>query len=206
MKCKICKRETDVVHLINRVEVHVCDHCSKIIFYNVAKSVAFNKTIFDIGAKKERKPVEQHPEIAADVLTYLYTELLKQRDAFTPDKIPQGYLELISARVNYGHTVEELKAVAYLKYKEWVNGENEKYIRADTLYRPTNFKRYLAEVEVKKPNWKVVSTADQKKIIKELNSYGIGGATDETDKLAKKLMATGYTRKEFLNNYLKEKI
>lgn len=206
MKCKICKSETDVVHLINRVEVHVCDHCSKIIFYNIAKSVAFNKTIFDVGAKKERKPVEQHPEIAADVLTYLYCELLKQRDAFAPSNVPQGYLELISARINQGHTVDELKAVTYLKYKEWSNTDQQRFIRADTLYRPMNFKRYLSEVEVKKPNWKVVSTTDQKKIIKELNSYGISGATDETDKIAKKLMATGYTRKEFLNNYLIEKI
>ena len=206
MKCKICNTETDVKLLIKRVAYPVCEDCTKSIALTFVQAAAGNKTIFDIGAKKERKAVEKHPEIAADVLTYLYCELLKQRDAFSPNALPQGYLELISARVNQGHTVEELKAVTYLKYKEWNNTDQQRFLRADTLYRPMNFKRYLSEVEVKKPNWKVVSTTDQKKIIKELNSYGIGGATEETDILAKKLMATGYTRKEFLNNYLIEKI
>lgn len=205
-ECKICDNKTDVRIEIQRVDYPICESCSKIIFFSVAKSVALNKTIFDIASKKERKPIEKHPEIAAEVLTYLYKELLKERGEFTPDKIPQAYLDFISSRINEGHTKDELKAVAYLKYKEWGNTEKQIYVRADTLFRPTNFKRYLAEVEVKKPNWKVVSTREQKAIIKELNSYGIRGATDETDALAKELMATGYNRKDFLNLYLKEKI
>jgi len=204
MNCRICNCETDVNHEINRVDYPICDECTMTIFFNVAKAVKYNKTIFDISAKKERKPVEVHPEISRQVLSFLYNDLLKQDVSF--DKIPKAYLEFISARVNDGHTLEELKAVAYIKWEEWKDDINKKYLRPDTLYRPMNFKKYLAEVQIKKPKWNVVSTAKQKEIIKQLNTYGIRGATDETDILAKELMATGYAKREFLNLYLKEKI
>lgn len=207
MECKLCKSETDITFEIKRVDYPICDTCASSIFLAQARAYALNKTIFDISRMKERKPVEIHPEIASDVLNYLYGTLLKERNSFTPDSVPKAYLEFISARVNEGHTVDELKAVAYLKFKEWNKTDKQIYIRPDTLYRPKNFKRYLSEVQVKKPKWNVVSTKEQKAIIKELNSYGVRGeCNDDTDKLAKELMATGYNKKEFLNLYLKEKI
>lgn len=165
------------------------------------------EVLLRVSMPQSRQPVERHPEISAEVLNYLYGTLLKQRNDFTPENVPKAFLEFISARVNEGHTVDEMKAVAYIKHKEWKGTKDEKYIRADTLYRPTNFQRYLAEVQAKKPKWNVVSTKEQKAIIKQLNSYGVRGErNEETDRLAKELMATGYNKKEFLNLYLKEQI
>lgn len=164
-------------------------------------------TTIRISIPRERQVVEKHPEIASEVLNYLYGTLLAKRNDFTPEKVPKAFLVLISDRVNDGHTKEEMKAVAYLKFKEWQGTDKEEYIRADTLYRPTNFQRYLAEVQTKRPKWNVVSTKEQKAIIKELNSYGVRGECNEdTDRLAKELMATGYDKKHFLNLYLIDKI
>jgi hypothetical protein len=101
-----------------------------------------------------------------------------------------------------------MKAVAYLKYNEWKDdAKMASFIKPDTIFRPKNFQKYLAEVEIKKPKWNIVSTDDQRKIIKELNSYGVKGeCNEETDALAKKLIKTGYNKKDFLNLYLLEKI
>ena len=207
MRCKICDSETEVTFEIKRVDYPICVSCSSTIFLSQARAYALNKSIFEISENKIRKPVNRHPEIAAEVLNYLYGTLLKQRNDFTADNIPKGYLYYISARVNDGHTMEEMKAVAYLKYNEWKDTDKMVYVRPDTLYRPQNFARYLSEVQVKKPDWKIVSTDKQKRIIKELNSYGIKGqCNDETDALARELMATGYDRKNFLNLYLINKI
>lgn len=209
MKCKICDETTDNVYLINGFDVEVCQKCSKQIFFTVAKALAQNRTIFDINARSEREPVTLHREMVADVLNYLHVDLLKIRKSkYNVETLPVAYLKLISARINNGHTLEELKAVAYYKYKEWYGDDvMKKFIRVSTLYGRTNFENYLAEIGNNMPKWNVVNTAEQRKIIKELNSYGVRGEVNAyTDKLAKQLMKLGYTKKHFLNLYLINKI
>jgi uncharacterized phage protein (TIGR02220 family) len=209
MNCKICNEETDAQIEVNSTDVPICDKCGGSLFLNMAKAYVSNKTIWDIGNRKERKPVEKHPEISADVLNYLYKNLLKRkRPEYKADDIPDSYLNDISNRVNDGHTKEELLAVCYFKYKEWVGDPKmAKYIQASTLFKKSNFGKYLAEVAHKIPNNIRINNTDQRAIIKELNSYGIRGEVNETtDKLAKELMASGYENKLFLNLYLKEKI
>lgn len=210
MNCKICNQETDVLILVKRKDIPVCDVCSRAIFKHVALAVAENKTVFDVQKKLVREPVERHPEITSEVLNYLYHSLLKSKThpKYTPDSVPKAYLEHISARVNEGATMEELKAVCYFKHKEWGTDQRmRKYLRAGTLFLKSNFEKYLAEHGHKIPKMKAVSTTRQREIIKELNSYGVKGiANDQTDRLAKELMSTGYDNKPFLNMYLKEKI
>lgn len=210
MNCKICDTDTDVKHEINRMDVYICESCTKSIFYNVAMSVKYNKTIFDIGAKKQRKAVEVHPEVASEILNYLYHSLLKSKTHpdYTPETVPKSYLQLISTRINDGATVEELKTVCYFKHKEWRGDRTmSKYLRAGTLFLKSNFEKYLAEHGHKIPEMIRVNNPDQRTLIKELNSYGARGmANEETDALAKKLMETGYNNKIFLNQYLINKI
>jgi len=207
--CIICGEETDVIIEIKLIDRSICGSCSSGIFLHLAKAYATNNTVFDISRQKVRKPVETHPEIAAEVLNYLYNGLLKKgRPEYKPDKLPQIYLKDISARVNDGATIEELKAVCYFKYKEWKGDwKMEKFIKATTLFLKSNFDKYLAEVEHKIPKHIRVNTTDQRSIMKQLNSYGVRGEiNEETDRLAKELMATGYDKKAFLNLYLKDKI
>lgn len=210
MNCRICGDETDVLILIRRKDKPICDRCARAVFKHIALAVADNKTVFDVQKRLVREPVERHPEIAAEVLNYLYHSLLKSKThpQYTADNVPKSYLENISARVNDGATVEELKAVCYFKHKDWKDDfRMRKFLRAGTLFLKTNFEKYLAEHGHKIPKMKSVNTTRQREIMKELNSYGVRAeVNDETDRLAKELLATGYENKSFLNMYLKEKI
>lgn len=49
----------------------------------------------------------------------------------------------INARLSEGFTPEDFKAVIDKKYAEWHGTEWEKYLTPDTLFRPTNFEKYL---------------------------------------------------------------
>lgn len=52
--------------------------------------------------------------------------------------------EHISARLNDGRTVDNLKYVIDVKCEEWLdNAEMEKYLNPETLFRPTKFDTYL---------------------------------------------------------------
>jgi len=49
---------------------------------------------------------------------------------------------LINARLNEGFKLEDFKKVIEVKSKEWVNSDNEKYLRPETLFG-TKFEGYL---------------------------------------------------------------
>ena len=207
--CRICDSETKAIVLVHRVEVALCEKCGKEIFLHLAEAYAKNKTVWDISMRKTRQVVDKHPEIAADVLNYLYkTKLRSKRPYYKPDTVPVKFLSLISARVNDGATAIELKAVCKFKYDEWiVDNYMKQFIRADTLFAKGNFDKYLAENAHRIGTDYRVNDGKQREIIKELNSYGTRGmANEQTDKLAKELMASGYNNKIFLNQYLIDKI
>lgn len=50
---------------------------------------------------------------------------------------------LISARLNDGFTVDDMKVVINNKYAEWQGTEYEKYLRPSTLFRQSKFEEYL---------------------------------------------------------------
>jgi uncharacterized phage protein (TIGR02220 family) len=209
-KCKVCKEETKILILIRNRDVPLCEKCCRDIFRHIALAVAEKKTVFDVQQRRVREPVETHPEIAAEVLNYLFHRLLKDkhRPEYDEENVPKAYLKDISARVNDGATVEELKAVCYFKWKDWKDDKDmRKFIRPQTLFVRKNFNNYLAEYGHKIPKMKAVTSDRQREIIKELNSYGVRAEiNEETDRLAKELMSTGYQNKTFLNMYLIQKI
>lgn len=204
MKCKICNKQTEVVYIINTYEIPVCENCSSEIFIQQARKYAEKGSIFNKPKTIVSKP-KKHPEKVVEILNYLYGDLLGKGKKYTLNSIPKAYLDIISNRLNDGYSVEQCKAVCYTKWREWKNDPDTlKFVRASTLFRPKNFPIYLAEVP---ENWNPENTKEQRDIINKLNTYGIRGIkNNETDKLAKQLIDTGYNRKDFLNLYLKEKI
>lgn len=209
MNCKLCNAETDVVFKIGRRKHVICKKCASSIFLTQAEAFAKGEDIFKVQERKTGHQKAQHREVTSKVLNYLQRELLGEDVEYTPENVPEGYLNMISARINQGYKEKELMAVAFLKHKEWRGTDSEQYIRPTTLYRPRNFVRYLSEVQEKLPDWsaKFMSTKDQRAIMKKLNGFGIRNiCNEETDALAKELMGLGYDNKEFLNLYLIEKI
>ena len=60
----------------------------------------------------------------------------------------KSHSENISARLSEGHSVEDLKLVIDLKYKEWVNDSKmAQYIRPSTLFQVGKFNGYLQQAK-----------------------------------------------------------
>ena len=55
----------------------------------------------------------------------------------------KAIVSLISARLNDGFTVDDMKVVINNKYTEWKGTDYEKYLRPSTLFRQSKFEEYL---------------------------------------------------------------
>lgn len=51
----------------------------------------------------------------------------------------------ITARLKEGYTVDDFKKVIDTKVMDWGDGDMERYLRPQTLFRPSNFEAYLNE-------------------------------------------------------------
>lgn len=200
MKCKICNSPTDIEFNIGDIAVSICESCAASIFIQQAHCYHYSRSIYNIPKKTRKKP-KRHPEKVAEVLNYLYGHLLKKDKVYVAEDLPVAYLESISERLNEGYTIEQLKAVAYSKWKEWKSDPKmSKHIVASTLFRPKNFKQYVAEIP---ENINPQNTKEQRQLIKELNRFGVRGERNKTtDALARKLIAIGYKKKEFTDMFL----
>lgn len=197
MTCRICNSKTDVVYIIKREEVPVCRGCSSEIFIQQARRYAANGSIFN-KPKIITKPKEYDKEKIITVLEYV-DKLRKVKRDYSKN-LPKAYLELVGKRLEDGYTVEQLLAVAHFKYKEWGQDPKMKiHFKVDTLYRPMNFERYLAEVpEEGNPQ----NTKEQRDILKKLNYYIVTGErNEETNRLVEQLKATGYDKQNILKQF-----
>lgn len=198
MNCKICDTETDVVFIIKREKQPVCETCATQIFIQQAKKYAKSQSIYDIP-KTVTKPKEIDEEKVKKVLNYLYNRLLFANRNFESN-LPKAYAELIAARLEEGYTVEQMMAVAHHKYKEWgQDPEMKRYLKADTLYRPKNFERYVAEIpeQINPQNSK-----KQREILRKLNRFIITGErNEETKQLVEELKSTGYNKQNILKQF-----
>lgn len=203
MNCKICNTETEVQFNIKKQLIPVCDKCSTAIFLQQSKFYAASKSIFDLPQTYKVAPL-RHPEITAEILNFL-NEKLKKKKRYTPDNIPDVFLQLVSARVEEGHSLLKMKAVVHSKFHEWIGDDvMRKHIRPSTLFNKLKFNTYVTEIP---EHYNPDNNKVQRDLIRKLNHLGVSGnITKETDTLAKELQATGYTKKRFLNMYLIKKL
>ncbi len=58
----------------------------------------------------------------------------------------------INGRLDEGYAVEDFKAVIDVKVSEWANDEKmRQYLCPDTLFRPSNFEKYLQQAKAQRP-------------------------------------------------------
>lgn len=57
--------------------------------------------------------------------------------------------KLIEARLNDGYTVDDFKKVIDKKCAEWIETDQEQYLRPETLFKPAHFESYLNQKPVK---------------------------------------------------------
>ena len=77
-----------------------------------------------------------------EIYTDIILDLNAKADArFRPKT--KSYHQAISARLKEGFTIDDFKYVHTVKCEEWIGTKFEKYLCPDTLYRPSNFQKYL---------------------------------------------------------------
>ena len=69
-------------------------------------------------------------------------------------------IKLISARLKEGYSVDDLKLVVSYKCDEWMGTDMQKYLRPETLFRPSKFEGYLNAATSGAPARKRASNAD----------------------------------------------
>ena len=92
-------------------------------------------------AHKPKKAKETKADTeAVEVINYLNAKTGSKYRATTSANIKP-----IRARLNDGFSVEDCKKVIDVKTAQWLNSEQSKYLRPETLFRPSKFESYLNE-------------------------------------------------------------
>ena len=154
-KCEICGSEENLcIHhnngYSNELEdlVVVCRSCHRDI-------ESGNKKWEGVG-----KPLEnfQHSLISNNLISNnninnnIYKEIIDylNEKAKTKYRQVENNYKHIRARINEGFSLEDFKLVIDKKCKEWIGTEFEKYLTQETLFRPSNFEKYLNQNIVNK--------------------------------------------------------
>ena len=69
-------------------------------------------------------------------------------------------IKVITARLKEGYSVDDLKLVVSYKCDEWMGTDMQKYLRPETLFRPSKFESYLNAATSGAPARKRASNAD----------------------------------------------
>jgi uncharacterized phage protein (TIGR02220 family) len=92
-----------------------------------------------IDNKKEKYALnKEHKDIAIQIIEYLNA----QAETTFSTKIGSN-IELISARLKEGYTLEDLKLVIDKKVKDWKGSDWAKFLRPNTLFAKTKIENYL---------------------------------------------------------------
>lgn len=76
--------------------------------------------------------------IIKEIINYLNTKA-KTNYSYKTKKT----VSFINGRIEEGYTLEQFKQVIDKKCNEWIDTDMEKYLTPDTLFRPSNFEKYL---------------------------------------------------------------
>lgn len=118
------------------------------------------KTSTENGLELIREKITSKKGAAADqavetVISHL-NELAGTR--YRPTKADT--IKVITARLKEGYSVDDLKLVVSYKCDEWMGTDMQKYLRPETLFRPSKFEGYLNAATSGAPARKRASNAD----------------------------------------------
>ena len=113
------------------------------------KSVSDSVSV-SVSSKEDINNVEQTRQSESDI-----SEIVDYLNAKTQKKFSSktaATRKAIIARLKEGYTVEDFKKVIDNKVSDWTDGDMEKYLRPQTLFRPSNFEAYLNESQKPRPS------------------------------------------------------
>jgi uncharacterized phage protein (TIGR02220 family) len=82
------------------------------------------------------------------VIAYLNLQARRNYRVVNPNGTYTAHADLVAQRLKEGYTVEQLKDVVGIKSNAWMGDEKmDQYLNPNTLFRKSNFSKYLAEAE-----------------------------------------------------------
>jgi uncharacterized phage protein (TIGR02220 family) len=132
--------------------------------------------VYVLESKKERNNKDvgqslenfQYPLISNNNIN-INNNIYKETIDYLNEKAKTKYRQVennykhIKARINEGFSLEDLKLVIDKKCKEWIGTEFERYLTPETLFRPSNFEKYLNQNITEKKSSKDASKREYSK-------------------------------------------
>lgn len=108
-------------------------------------TVSFQKAQVSVTVKSKAvaPKVADHLELAEKVLKYLSDSLVIRGYRKLAMKPSKSNIESITARLAEGHTFEEMISIINIKFEDPYFQEHTQYLVPQTLFRPSNFDKYL---------------------------------------------------------------
>lgn len=148
--------------------------------YNNIDSGKGNGQVTPAGYKKRMLKNEENKEEDKEpkpiVVKHDVVEVIDFLNSTTGSKYrhsTKATVAIITARINEGFTVEDIKSVITKKAKEWKGTKYEKYLQPSTLFSPTKFEGYLNQ-RGENTGQKIVKTPEQlarEEILRNVETY-----------------------------------
>ena len=103
------------------------------------------ETISDTKVEPHPKKPKKTKETKADTEATDDIDYLNAKTGSSYRATTEANVKPIRARLNDGFSVEDCKKVIDIKAGQWLNTEQSKYLRPETLFRPSKFEGYLNE-------------------------------------------------------------
>lgn len=101
-----------------------------------------------ITAPKEVKKSRSEEDLLSRQRDEAITSVIERINEITGQKLQVSakvHREFISGRLNEGFSLDDLMAIVEVKSAEWMGTRQQVYLVPKTLFRPSNFDRYLEE-------------------------------------------------------------
>lgn len=128
---------------------------------NLTNLISSNNNIYieedkekDLKTLKDLKDLKDK-DIYKTIITYLNNKF-NTRYRVNNDRT-KSY---INARLNEGFTEQDFYTVIDVKYKEWHGTDMAKFLNPETLFRPSNFEKYLNQAQVSQSRWDMIEGDD----------------------------------------------
>jgi uncharacterized phage protein (TIGR02220 family) len=117
----------------------------------VIKPLVAEATMSPLQAKDDPEPINRlngKKAMIEQVMSYMNKQARRNYRIANPAGKPTSHALIIEQRLKDGYTVEQLKDVIGYKSGQWMGDEKmDQYLTPQTLFRKSNFDKYLAEAE-----------------------------------------------------------
>jgi uncharacterized phage protein (TIGR02220 family) len=95
-------------------------------------------------------PKDSHPSLieqASLVIDFLNSRTGRKFPARNPKGAPTSNAEFVIGRLREGYTMQDCKSVIAAKVREWMHDDKmNRYLTPETLFRRSNFERYIGSI------------------------------------------------------------